>query len=102
MATRGIPGLISAESVGTDDDGERVFQRAPCHVLSLTTRRGGEGCRCPWNNAIARRLLGKTDVRPDRWPDAVYHVYRETHSNRKAESLLVVPALIMHVPLPFP
>jgi hypothetical protein len=51
---------------------------------------------------MARRLLGKTDVRPASWPEAVYHVYRETHSNRKAESLLVAPALVMHVPLPFP
>jgi hypothetical protein len=51
------------------------------------------------------RRLGKTDVRPVSWPEAVYHCImciRETHSNRKAESYLVAPALIMHVPLPFP
>jgi hypothetical protein len=70
-----------------------------CPLFGHKEERGG----CPSNDAMARRLLGKTDVRPVSWPEAVlYHVYRETHSNRKAESLLVAPALVMHVPLPFP
>lgn len=68
-----------------DEEGQAKEDRRA--VRAKRHDRGGDYCR---------EYCTVLTCRPMSWPEALYHVHRETQSNRKAESLNEAPALVIY------